>query len=301
MVDIQRVDEGLWMLDVEQFGVTQYASVYLLAGDDPALVETGTSLEVGHVLAGLQAAGVSPGEIAWIFVTHVHLDHAGGAGTLLSHMPRARVVVHARGARYLQDPTKLLASVRQATGHMADKYGTAEPIPPERIVTPDDGDVFDLGERRLRAVDTPGHAPHHLCYFEEGAGWLFTGDAAGTWRKGMLLPTTPPPNFDLQTWLSTIERLETVHPKMILYTHFGANREAQSALQSYRKVLADWVERVEGVWRGSGRDVEATVRALLEDPELQSWPYNEHAPQAELEICVRGVVHYLNRREAEGE
>lgn len=131
---------------------------------------------------------------------------------------------------------------------MADKYGTAEPIPSERIVSPDDGDSFDL------------HAG-----------------------------------------LSTVERLEALHPKMILYTHFGVNREAQSALQTYRQLLGEWVERVEGVWWKKDRDAETTVRTLLDDPELQRWPYNDHAPQAELEMCVRGVLHYLKRREAEGE
>ncbi len=301
MVRVQRPDDGLWMFDVEQFGSAGYAAVYLVSGEQPALVETGTSLEAPQVLAGLRQAKLPPEEVRWIFVTHVHLDHAGGAGTLLAHMPQAQVAVHPRGARHLQDPRRLLASVKEATGEMADEYGTAEPIPQDRIALADDGQVFHLGERRLQAVHTPGHAPHHVCFFEQEGGWLFTGDAAGIYRNGELLPTTPPPSFDLAATLSSLDRLAGLNPQVLLYTHFGPSCDARGMLMKYRHTVADWVKRVEQVWLETGRDEEATTKELLHDPQLRGWPYNDRAPQAELEMCVRGAVGHVRRREAEGE
>ncbi len=296
---MQRLAERLWMLDVKQFGVLRYGSVYVLGGRHPALVETGTSVEAPRVLSGLRSIGIRPEQVRWIFVTHVHLDHAGGAGTLLWHMPKAEVAVHARGAKHLADPSRLLASVKKATGRMAESYGTAEPIHDRRIVTPSDGDTFDLGGMRLTAIATPGHAPHHLCYLEEEGKWLFSGDAAGIWREGGLLPTTPPPNFELSLWESSLARLAALEPSAILYTHFGPNYEGGDALRAYLAVLRSWVKRVEDVWCEAGRDDGAAVSRLLADPELRRWPYNDHAREAELEMCVRGVLHYLRRRENE--
>jgi len=298
-MEVEQLNDRLWMLDVEQFGVPRYGSVYVLGGRHPALVETGTSVEAPRVLSGLRTVGIRPEEVRWIFVTHVHLDHAGGAGTLLRHMPQAQVVVHPRGAKHLADPSRLLASVKKATGQMADKYGTMEPIPTQRIVPAEDGHLFDLDGARLSAVEAPGHAPHHLCYFEHRKKWLFTGDAAGTWREGMLLPTTPPPNFDLPLWETTLDRLVAMEPAALLYTHFGPNYEGRDALFAYRDVLRSWVGRVEDVWNEVARDDGAAVGRLLADPELRRWPYNDHAREAELEMCVRGVLHYLRRRENE--
>lgn len=294
----RRVLDKVYLIDTEQFSVPEYGGVYVLAAEQPALVDTGTSLAEDKVLTGLADLGIPKAKVQWLFLTHVHLDHAGGAGVLLPQFPRAKVVVHERGARHLVDPTKLLASIKEATKKMAPHYGTVVPLPQERIRKASDGELFDLGDMRIRVIGSPGHAPHHLCYFEEHARVLFAGDAAGLWRRGKLLPATVPPQFDLEANLETLARLEHLVPAHLLYAHFGPASDAQAKLRAYADLLKWWVERVAEMLHTIGEE-DQVVAELLADPELKGWPYNETNPWEELAMSARGVIVYL-RREGKG-
>ncbi len=288
--DMRQVAEGVYLVDARQFGRPGIGGVYLLSGTEAALVESGTSLAVPRVLAGLEEAGIPREAVRWIFVTHVHLDHAGGAGALVKELPRARVVVHPRGAKHLADPTKLVASVKQAVGDRFPLYGEAIPIPWERLHVAEDEERFAVGAHTLRAVFSPGHAPHHLCFFEEVKGLLFTGDAAGLYLGDGLIPATPPPSFDLELSLATLERLSALAPKALCYTHFGL-RPGAEGLAEYGELLRWWVQVV-----GERRTEEAVLAALAR----QGWPVEDELVREDLLMSVRGVLMYLARREAEG-
>lgn len=288
--ELRQVAEGVYLLDAWQFGRPGTGGVYLLSGAEAAVVESGTSLAAPRILAGLEQVGIPREAVHWIFVTHVHLDHAGGAGALMQELPHARAVVHPRGAKHLADPTRLVASVKQAVGDRFPLYGEAIPIPEGRLHPARDGERFTVGAHTLRAVFSPGHAPHHLCFFEEVKGLLYTGDAAGLYLGGRLIPATPPPGFDLEVSLATLERLSTLSPKALCYTHFGL-RPGAEGLAEYGELLRWWVRLVDE------RRMEGAVLAEL---ARQGWPVEDERVREDLLMSVRGVLMYLDRREAEG-
>ncbi len=164
------------------FGGVQFDAAYLIVqAQRGALIDCGTSLSVPQMLAAVQAAGLAPAQIEWLILTHVHLDHAGGAGTLLQHLPNAQALVHPRGAPHLIDPTRLIAGATAVYGEaeMARSYGVIAPVPAERVVEAVDGYTVMLGARALRTIDTPGHARHHLCVWDARSRSWFTGDTFG--------------------------------------------------------------------------------------------------------------------------
>lgn len=283
----------MWLLDAEQFGVPGQGALYILPGKPAALVEAGTSLAQDHVLAALDRLGIARADVAWIFLTHVHLDHAGGAGGLLEKLPEARAVVHARGARHLVDPSRLLASVKEAVRDRFPFYGTVIPIAADRLQVASDGEVFTAGGFRIQALDTPGHAPHHLCFFAQQEKLLFTGDAAGLYLDGLLIPSTVPPSFDLAQSLATLRRLAALGPAQLLFTHFGPGSPA--LLSQYADLVREWVERVRRHWT-EGRAEQEVVAAVLAEAERDG--LNPRGPaRGDLAMSVRGVIAYLRHGE----
>ncbi len=295
MSHVERIAGGLYLVDTHQFGVPRCGGVYiLLSGGEAALVESGISLAVPRIEEALSTMGIPDDAVRWVFLTHIHLDHAGGAGFLLERLPDAQVVVHRRGARHLADPTRLLASVREATGDYFPLYGTAKPIPEERLVSVGGGEAFRLGELEVWVIPAPGHAPHHVCYHVPGPGYLFTGDATGLWLEGRLLPATPPPNFDLEASLETLKRLRGVSAKLLLYTHYGPRDDVPQALSQYKELLERWVETVRRAWVETGSE-QGALKRLLENPWVRSLPYRGVRPEEELVMNIQGVLRYLAR------
>lgn len=296
MEKLRELREGLWLLDTDQFGIPRFGGVYILrSGDEAALVETGTSLAAPTVLKALDALGIARQAVRWIFLTHIHLDHGGGAGVLVRELPEAVVVVHERGAKHLADPAKLLASVKEAVGERFPLYGTAKPVPRERIEPVGDERTFRVEDVEIWAVPTPGHAPHHLCFFLPETGELFTGDAAGLYLQGKLYPTTPPPSFHLERALESLKRLARLHPERLLYTHFGPGEEPEGLLREYRRFLEWWVQKIEAA-RNSETSEEDTLAKLLSDPEVTAYAYGGDRGMGELAMNIRGVLVYLSRR-----
>ncbi|HEU0014277.1 MAG TPA: MBL fold metallo-hydrolase [Longimicrobium sp.] len=233
---VTRIDHG-WA------GPGFIASYLVADGDALALVEAGPASTLDALTAGIRAAGHEPERLTDLLLTHVHLDHAAGAGRLARMAPRARVWVHGLGAPHLADPSRLLASARRLYGDLMDAmWGTMLPVPRERIRVPDDGEGVRVGGRVLRALDTPGHASHHLAFHDPDAGLVFTGDAAGIRldRAKHVRPPTPPPELDTPRWLATIDRLRRLEPALLLPTHFGAVDDAGWHLDDLAARLAEW-------------------------------------------------------------
>jgi glyoxylase-like metal-dependent hydrolase (beta-lactamase superfamily II) len=204
-------------------GFPRITGAFLVSGTRTALVETGPKSSLDHLLAGLRDAGVE--RVDYVVVTHIHLDHAGAAGTLALRWPDARVVVHPVGAPHLADPSKLWSSASRIYGDDMERlWGGIDPVPPDRLLEISDGESVDLGGVSLRAIETPGHARHHHAYLDESTGTLYSGDALGVRLPDVpvIRPATPPPEFDLEAAIASIGRIRDVGAERLCFTHFGA-------------------------------------------------------------------------------
>lgn len=221
-------------------GIPGMTGVHLVRGDQPALIDCGTQTSASHVIDSLGAAGMGPDDLAWIVLTHVHLDHCGAAGDLARAFPRATVVVHPRGARHLVDPARLVQGTHALFGDMAPAIGGLAPIPAERVVEAGEGHVVPIGPGRdLRAVWAPGHARHHMALLDEGEGVLFAGDAVGVQMGGgQVYPSIPPPEYDVDAALATLDVLDGLGAMRMYVSHFGAASDPREAIDLGRRAQA---------------------------------------------------------------
>jgi glyoxylase-like metal-dependent hydrolase (beta-lactamase superfamily II) len=236
---------------------------YLLTGPAPALVETGSQTSVPALCRALDLLGIGPSDLASIVVTHIHLDHAGGVGDLVRSFPGATVYVHEQGARHLADPSRLVASAAQVYGPLLDSlYGRLEPTPAERIRVLRDGEELAIGPgRSLVAVDSPGHAKHHLGLHDSESDILFVGDAVGVRLPdvGVLRPATPPPDFDLELAVRSLHRFAERSPSALALAHYGVLPEAPpAALEEAESTLSAWATVAERAW-SAGEEVEEAL------------------------------------------
>lgn len=227
---VQALPGGVYAIDTA-FHRDHFDAAYLLVhGGRAAFIDTGTQLAVPRLLAALDAVGLGVDAVDWVIPTHVHLDHAGGVGGLLSHLPHARVWVHERGARHLVDPARLWAGATAVYGEteMLRSYGHVVPVPAERLGTTHDGQTIELAGRPLRFADTPGHARHHHCVWDAATRGWFTGDTFGISyrefdgaRGPWIFPTATPVQFEPDLLQTTVRRLLAEDPACIYLTHFG--------------------------------------------------------------------------------
>jgi glyoxylase-like metal-dependent hydrolase (beta-lactamase superfamily II) len=206
------------------------ASHVILRNGRAAFVDTGTTHSVPNLLTGLVSAGALPEQVDWVFLTHIHLDHAGGAGELMKHLPKARVVVHPRGAAHMVDPTKLIEGTKAVYGEaeFARLYGEIPGIPAERVVQTSDGMKLKLGESEFELIHTPGHALHHYCIVDRDSESVFTGDTFGisyrvfdTVKGPFIFPATTPVHFDPVQAHASLDRIMSYRPKAAFLTHYS--------------------------------------------------------------------------------
>ena len=257
----------VFQIDTRMAGYEGITAGYLIRGERPCLVETGTAPSAPVVRDALARLGIGPGDLATVVVTHIHLDHAGGAGDIAGMFPTARVVVHQRGARHLADPSRLVAGARQVYGEALDRlFGVLEPVPADRIVALDDTGTIDLGGgRRLDSHYSPGHAKHHVGLLDSGSGDLYTGDAAGVYipETADVRPATPPPDFDLETALGSLRKFAALEPTRLLFSHYGPVSEVAETLDRSAEELQVWVEQTRQA-HAAGLDLDHAV-AMLRD------------------------------------
>ncbi|HUS16373.1 MAG TPA: MBL fold metallo-hydrolase [Chloroflexia bacterium] len=303
-----QLDEGLFLLDLMYQDTPGVIAAYLLAGpgDDLALVEVGPGSTIPALVEGIRAAGFEPAAVQKLVLTHIHLDHAGAAGELLQQMPQATVYVHEVGAPHMLDPSKLLASAQRIYGDNMDRlWGAFLPVPADRLVVVRDGDQIAAGGRTLQALDTPGHASHHLAYFDAGGpGHLFTGDVAGVRLQGhnYVRPPTPPPDLDLALWNGSIDRIMALDPLPgVLYlTHYGPFGDAPRHLHELRTRLEIWSGIVHTAMR-DGQDRAAVIHTLelAGTPALRLQADEDGVARYELagnyEMSVDGLIRYWRK------
>ncbi|MEM9384094.1 MAG: MBL fold metallo-hydrolase [Pseudomonadota bacterium] len=250
MASLTRYAHGITAVDSALIRVG-FDAVHVVAdGERAAIVDTGTGHSVAHILEALSELAIDPDKVEYVFVTHVHLDHAGGAGALLPSLPNAKVVLHPRGARHLIDPVKLIAGSVAVYGEEPFRrmYGDIAPIPEARVHVAGDGERFRLGQRDLEAIHTEGHARHHYCLVDHAAQAIFTGDTFGvsyreldTTNGPFIFPTTTPVHFDPPAAHASIDRLLAYRPHAMFLTHYSRVAEVERLARDLHVCLDGFV------------------------------------------------------------
>ncbi|MBA3947812.1 MAG: MBL fold metallo-hydrolase [Herpetosiphonaceae bacterium] len=291
------VNDHISYLDNGLLGAAGFGSTYLVRGTELAIVETGTSLCAPDVLAGLAQLGVRPTDIRHIVLTHVHMDHAGGAGTLARQMPDANVYLHSLTIPHLIDPSKLLASAARALGALFPAHGTLEPLASDRLY-PAEELRLDLGhDVVLQAIYTPGHSPDHLSYLDLASGAFFTGDAVGVdlpvYRY--LGPVTPPPAIDVDLQQRTFEQLLELPIKQLLFSHFGpAQADPHSVIEQLRDRYTQFTQLVRAGVEVGHVDEAAILRTMLKTDDLPddaAWVL-----AGWINMSIRGMTRYWSKQ-----
>ncbi|HVV76914.1 MAG TPA: MBL fold metallo-hydrolase [Mycobacteriales bacterium] len=295
-------------LDTLMSGYEGITAGYLIASDRPCLVETGTARSAPAVQRALESFGIGPDDLATIAVTHIHLDHAGGVGDLAEAYPNAEIVVHQRGARHLADPAKLMSGARRVFGSLMETvFGELRPTDSGRIRAVDEVGSIDLGGgRSLTTYYSPGHAQHHVGLLDSASGDLYVGDAAGIFipETGAIRPSTPPPDFDLDTALASLRHFAALQPQRLLFSHFGPVNHVGSALEEAAAELLDWVAGVKET-RANALDLDHAVTMLRErTAERYGRLYTDPVLDAKFEMLsstaanIDGINRWLDRLEA---
>jgi glyoxylase-like metal-dependent hydrolase (beta-lactamase superfamily II) len=297
----------VFQIDTRMAGFDGITAGYLIRGDRPCLVETGTAPSAPVVRDALAGLGIGPGDLATVVVTHIHLDHAGGAGDIAAMFPAAQIVVHQRGARHLADPARLMASARMVYGDALERlFGVLAPVPADRIVALGDTGTIDLGGgRRLDSHYSPGHAKHHVGLVDSETGDLYVGDAAGVYLPdtGDVRPATPPPDFDLETALASVRKFAALQPSRLLFSHYGPVDRVGEILDRSAEEIIVWVEETRRA-RRAGLDLDHAV-AMVRDRTMDRYaamsPGADPALEEKFERVssalgnVEGIMHWLEK------
>jgi glyoxylase-like metal-dependent hydrolase (beta-lactamase superfamily II) len=289
----KQIGENLFLIDLETGGFKNLIASYVLKGAKTIIVETGPTSSIPNLLSGLKEIGAKAEDVAYVALSHVHLDHGGGAGTLLKSLPNANVIVHPRGAPHLLNPEKLWLQSQKVLGHVAEIYGKPEPVPENKIIVATEGMTIDAGNNmQLKVVETLGHAAHNLSYREPLNNGVFTGDAAGIYLSefDVVIPTTPPP-FRLDIALASLDKLISLNPEFLYYSHFGKASDAVQRLKGYAAQIQLWASiAAEGV--KNGHSIETIRdRILREDTNMRKIGSYLKAHPIYMKTAVGNSVH----------
>ena len=253
-------------VDLHFRGSPRVIATALLNGPDGlTLIDPGPTSCLPMLERGLAGHGLSLRDVRTLLLTHIHLDHAGAAGTIVERVPGIRVYVHEHGAPHMIDPRKLLASVMRLSGdQMETLWGPFLPVPASQLTALAGGERLELGGTSLRVAYTPGHAKHHVSYLDERSGMAYVGDTGGVRMTGdYLLAPTPPPDIDIEAWQESLNLIDGWQPVSLFLTHFGPVTPARAHLARYRTALTQQAELVRQLLQGGGTE-EAQIRTFVE-------------------------------------
>lgn len=253
-------------IDLKFRGSRRVIATALLNGPGGlTLIDPGPTSCLPVLEAGLRDRGVTLRDVRTLLLTHIHLDHAGAAGTIVERVPGIRVYVHERGAPHLIDPEKLLASVTRLYGDQMDTlWGAFLPVPASQVTVLTGGERLELSGTSLRVAYTPGHAKHHVSFLDERGGMAYVGDTAGIRVTGdYLFAPTPPPDIDLEAWQASLDAIEAWQPVSLFLTHFGPITPARAHLGRFRTTLIAQAELVRDGLKAGGSE-EQQVRAFVD-------------------------------------
>jgi glyoxylase-like metal-dependent hydrolase (beta-lactamase superfamily II) len=289
------------------------AACYLIeSAGEAAFIDTGTAHSLPLLMRMLKEKGLQPNQVKYVIPTHVHLDHAGGAGGLMQRLPDATLVIHPFGARHMIDPAKLIAGATAVYGEARFKqlYGRLTPVEADRVLQASDGLTLTLGNRRLLCLETPGHARHHICIHDEQTNGWFSGDTFGlsyrefdTRNGPFILPTSTPVQFDPEAWHTSLERLMTSRPSAIYLTHFGRLATPERLVDQLHQGIDDFVAIAE---RADPADRFKQIRYGLFDWVVKRLARHAcpHSPEQieallgmDLDLNAQGLGVWLDRKQ----
>jgi glyoxylase-like metal-dependent hydrolase (beta-lactamase superfamily II) len=280
------------------------ASALIRYDDFTALVDPGPGSTIATLQEQLAAHRLRVADLNAILLTHIHLDHAGATGALVRENSGLKVYVHRRGAPHMVDPAKLLTSAERLYGaEMRPLFGDFLPVPEGNLYILEGDETIQLGEREMRVLYTPGHASHHVTYYDPTERVAFVGDMAGICIEGnrFVLPATPPPDISLELWATSLDAIEQLHPRRLFLTHFGFSDNVGRHLSSYRERLIRWAKLVAEILvrggeqsdavRDFARAVAAEAAEFLKPEELSLYVFN-----GALQLSWLGLVRYQQKR-----
>jgi glyoxylase-like metal-dependent hydrolase (beta-lactamase superfamily II) len=311
---VERLAHGIHVIDTG-FHRPRFDAAYLVVESGrAAFIDTGTNHSVPRLLAALAACGLAPDAVDFVIATHVHLDHAGGAGLLMRHLPEAKLVVHPRGARHLIDPIHLVKGATAVYGaeEVERSYGTLVGIPAERVVQTTDGMTLELAGRPLHFIDTPGHAMHHHCIWDEASRGFFTGDTFGlsyrefdTDQGPWVMPTTTPVQFQPEALRRSVERMAAYLPDQLYVTHYGRVGDVPRLAALFLRQLAEMVGLAKAVPAGAARQdalmrglASIHLRSLREHGVTLSDARIHELLELDLRLNAQGIIVWLDRTAA---
>ncbi len=280
---------------IERFGV--FIGSWVYNGEEKFLVDVGPKASVEQLMEGLESLKIN--KLDFIFLTHIHIDHAGGTGILVNHFPDAKVICHEAGIPHMIRPQKLWEGGKKALGDLAFKYGEIEPVPENRLLSAD-----GFKKEGFQIIKTPGHAPHHSALIYKG--YLFAGDAGGIYidlkDKPYLRPATPP-RFMFEEAAESIDKLLEIDIREICYAHFGIHPDAKGMLRNYKKQLYLWRDVIAEQMKDLGEQdlVERCIPVLLERDDLfKSFKYLTEEEKGReryfIKTCIQGISEYMMSR-----
>lgn len=305
-----RLDERITLIDGFDMDIPNRTGTYVIDEEELTLIETGPSPSVKYIKKGLETLGFALEQVKYIIVTHIHLDHAGGAGLLLRECPNAKVVVHPRGERHLIDPSKLAAGARAIYGDsFSEIYDPIIPIPEDRLIVKTEGDTLKIGpDCTLKFYNTPGHSKHHFSIYDPVSNGMFTGDTTGVRYEQLIqegidlyLPTTSPNHFNPNDMEESIERIRKMNLDRVYFGHFGMTEQPDEALQQVLNWLEIYVEEGEQVMmEGIGYDELASrlLEKVKRHLRTKGIP-DEHEIyiilNLDMQISALGIVDYFQK------
>jgi glyoxylase-like metal-dependent hydrolase (beta-lactamase superfamily II) len=291
--------DDLWM------GRPRSIATGLLESDGHrAIVDPGPGSTLETLLQSLRARGLGVGDLNAILLTHIHLDHAGATGALVCENPRLTVYVHKIGAPHVIDPSKLLASAQRLWPNELQRlFGETLPVPAENLRILEGGETLTLGSRKVEVVYTPGHASHHVSYFEQTEGVAFVGDTAGVRIEGnsYVMPATPPPDIDLGIWDTSFAAILERKPARLFLTHFGYSDNPSEHIQLFRERLHRWAALTAEILQTAASDsaaMDAFMSATFAEisQHLPAGEADHYAFSAGLNLSFLGLARYLRKR-----
>lgn len=302
---LNTLSHGLSWVDLQFQGRAHAIATAVIHGSDGvALIDPGPTSCLETLELGLQGLGLRLADVREILLTHIHLDHAGASGTIVREHPDVRVFVHEAGAPHMAEPGRLLSSAARLYGDQMDRlWGVFEAVPASNLVVLSGGERIDAGSRSLEVAYTPGHASHHVSYFDLSSGVAYVGDTAGVCiDEGYVLPPTPPPDIDLEAWRTSVGRIEAWSPQALFLTHFGAApsvRPHLASLLEHLELLAGWVRESltdagsdDQRSRRFGERLRHELRRHMTDVQMDSYPI-----AAPFEQLWLGLARYWRKRQ----
>jgi glyoxylase-like metal-dependent hydrolase (beta-lactamase superfamily II) len=299
------LSHGLSWIDLQFLGRSHaIATAVVQSSGGAALVDPGPTPCLETLERGLERQGLRFADVQQLLLTHIHLDHSGAAGTIVRQHPHIKVFVHERGATHLTEPQKLIDSARRLYGDRMDRlWGEIAPVPRDRIVVLTGGERIEAGGRSFEVAYTPGHAAHHVSYFDASSGLAFVGDTAGVCIDGgYVLPPTPPPDIDVEAWRTSAARIEAWSPDTLFLTHFGPVANPRPHLQALLQNLEEMARWVRGTLTDPGTDEERSrtfaerlrndMRRYLTEAQMAAYPV-----AAPFEMLWLGLARYWRKKE----